>query len=213
MRKVVFAIDGWFMRKRIYKLKSFFYTGKNIRDYCVKHLDPGDYLYRIFYYDTDPLDKKGHNPISKKSVNFGTTPVAQAQQELLKSIKKTPNFALRLGKTVWQNNEWILKPEKFKELLNKKISVDDLTDEDVEPIIKQKAVDMKMGLDITDIAVRKLADLLVIITGDADIVPILKHARRNGMQVLLDPLWNPIKPELLEHVDFLRTKIPKPKKV
>ena len=31
MSKVVFMIDGWFMRKRVYQLKTFFYNGLNIR--------------------------------------------------------------------------------------------------------------------------------------------------------------------------------------
>jgi len=72
---------------------------------------------------------------------------------------------------------------------------------------KQKAVDMKIGLDIALIAMKRLADLLIIITGDADIVPALKLARREGMQVGLDPLGCPIQPELQEHVDFVTTKI------
>ncbi len=63
MRKVVFMIDGWFMKRRIDILKSIDYTGPNIRDYCKKHLRTGDILYRIFYYDTEPLKAKGHNPI------------------------------------------------------------------------------------------------------------------------------------------------------
>jgi len=54
MRKVVFMIDGWFMKKRIFKLKPFYYDGPNIRNYCKSHLRPKDYLYRIFYYDTPP---------------------------------------------------------------------------------------------------------------------------------------------------------------
>ena len=82
MRKVVFMIDGWFMRKRIYRLKSFYYCGTEIRKYCVRHLRQDDYLYRIFYYDTAPLDKKGHNPISKKAIDFKNTAVAKQQFEL-----------------------------------------------------------------------------------------------------------------------------------
>ncbi|MDD3847568.1 MAG: NYN domain-containing protein [Syntrophorhabdaceae bacterium] len=212
MRKVVFMIDGWFMRKQIYKYKTFYYSGQEIRNYCLKHLRKDDYLYRIFYYDTEPLDKKGHYPISKKAVNFGTTRVAQEQTRLLNSIKTTPNFALRLGKTIWRNNQWILKPEKVSALLDKTITTDQLVDEDFKPLIEQKAVDIKLGLDITCIAMERLSDLLVVITGDADIVPVLKFARRNGMQVCLDPLRNPVRPELSEHVDFIETQIPAPKK-
>lgn len=210
MRKVVFMIDGWFMRKRIYRLKSFFYNGPNIRKYCLQHLRKDDYLYRIFYYDTEPLDKKGHNPVSKKAVDFGQTPVAKAQKDLFDSIKRTPNFALRLGKTIWRDNSWVLNSQKFKDLMNRKITIEDLTESDVSPIIEQKAVDMKLGLDIALISSKRLADLLILITGDADIVPALKQARREGMQVCLDPLRNPIQPELSEHVDFIETKIPKP---
>ena len=201
-------IDGWFMRKRIYELKAFHYDGPSIRNYCKDHLRDNDYLYRIFYYDTEPLEKTGHNPITRKMIKFSQTPVAIAQRKLLESIKHTPNFALRLGSTVWRDRAWILKPDKLKELLNKKISVDDITEYDVSPHIQQKAVDMKIGLDIALIAIKKLADLLIIITGDADIVPALKFARREGMQVGLDPLRSNIQPALSEHVDFIDTKIP-----
>ncbi len=208
MRKVVFMIDGWFMRKRIYKFKTFYYTGKEIRKYCVSHLKKGDHLYRIFYYDTEPLDRVGHNPITKKAINFGTTKIAIEQKALLESIKTTPNFALRLGKTVWRNKQWLINPDKMKNLLSKTITVDELTEEDFKPRIEQKAVDVKLGLDITYIAMRKLAELMIIITGDADIVPVLKFARTNGMQVCLDPLRSHVRPELSEHVDFIETKLP-----
>jgi uncharacterized LabA/DUF88 family protein len=210
MRKVVFMIDGWFMRKRIYRLKSFFYSGPEIRKYCLKHLRANDYLYRIFYYDTAPLDKKGHNPITGKAIDFKNTPVAEAQLKLFDSIKRTPNFALRLGKTIWRDNAWTLKQDIFHALLRKTITVDDLTERDVSPLIEQKAVDMKIGMDIALISSKRLADLLVLIAGDADIVPALKQARREGMQVCLDPLWNPVQSELSEHVDFIETKIPPP---
>jgi len=155
------------------------------------------------------LEVIGHNPITKEMINFRETPVAIAQKKLLESIKHTPNFALRLGSTVWRNKAWVLNPDKLKALLKKEISVDDITEYDVSPHIEQKAVDMRIGLDIALIAMKKLADLLIIITGDADIVPALKFARREGMQVGLNPLRSHIQPELSEHVDFIDTKIPK----
>ena len=195
MRKVVFMIDGWFMRKRIFELKAFHYDGPSIRKYCKSHLRENDYLYRIFYYDTEPLEITGHNPITKEMIKFSETPVTIAQRKLLESIKHTPNFALRLGSTVWRNRAWILEPNKLKALLKKEISIDDITEYDVSPHIEQKAVDMKIGLDIALIAIKKLADLLIIITGDADIVTALKFARREGMQVGLDPLRKYIQPE------------------
>jgi len=212
MRRVVFVIDGWFMRKRIYKLKSFFYNGENIRKYCFSHLREGDTLYRIFYYDTEPLNMKGTNPISKKTVDFRTTKVAVKQNALLDSIKRTPNFALRLGQTEWTMRDWELKSGALKALLNKTITVDQLTENDISPRIGQKAVDMKIGLDIAFMATKGVADLLIIITGDSDIVPALKFARREGMQVGLDSLHSPIKAQLSEHIDFWNTKVLAPKR-
>jgi len=209
MSKIVFMIDGWFMRKRVYKLKAFYYSGLNIRDYCMKFLSDTDTLYRIFYYDTEPLMEKGRNPISNKAIDFSKTQVAIDQKKLLDSIRRTPNFALRLGKTIWRNNGWLLNPIKFKQLINKKITIDDLSEIDIHPHIEQKAVDMKIGLDIALIATKRLADKLIIISGDADLVPALKFARREGMIVGLDPLRCHIQPELSEHVDFIASKIRK----
>ena len=36
---------------------------------------------------------------------------------------------------MWRGNEWILFPRKFKELMTKKISVDDLVEGDVDNIV------------------------------------------------------------------------------
>ena len=95
MRKVAFIIDGWFMRKRIAALHTFKYTGVEIRKYCCKHLETDDEIYRIFYYDTKPLEKKGLHPLTQKTIDFKETYIAKQQYALLDSIKKTPNFALR----------------------------------------------------------------------------------------------------------------------
>lgn len=211
-RRVVFMIDGWFMRKVIYTLKTFSYNGLEIRKYCLRHLKEGDYLYRIFYYDTEPLKQKASLPITKADIDFSQTKVAQEQTKLLDSIRHTPNFALRLGKTVWQNGEWVLTAARMNDLLQAKISVTDLQDRDFRPLIRQKGVDMRLGLDITYIATRSVADLMIVITGDADIVPALKFARREGMQVCLDSLGRFVRPELREHIDFCETFVSEKKR-
>ena len=200
-------IDGWFMKKRINNLKPFSYDGKNIRDYCKKHLRKDDIIYRIYYYDTEPYTQTGNYPVSNNHVRFSTTPVAKTQNELLASIKSTPNFALRLGKTAWKKKAWILNAKKQKDLLKKKITVDDLKDTDFSPLFEQKTVDMKIGLDMALIATKKLADVVILISGDADMVPAIKLARTEGMIVGLDPLKNNISPDLEEHVDFIDSQL------
>ena len=64
---------------------------------------------------------------------------------------------------------------------------------------------MKIGLDIASLAFKKQVDKIVLISGDSDFVPAAKLARREGIDFVLDPLFSPIKPDLFEHIDGLRT--------
>ena len=40
----------------------------------------------------------------------------------------------------------------------------------------------------------------MLISGDSDFVPAAKLACREGIDFILDPLFNPIKPDLFEHI-------------
>jgi uncharacterized LabA/DUF88 family protein len=72
---------------------------------------------------------------------------------------------------------------------------------DLHLALRQKGVDMRIGIDIATIALKKQADTLILVTGDSDFVPAAKVARREGVEVLLDPLWQQINDDLHEHVD------------
>ena len=54
-------------------------------------------------------------------------------------------------------------------------------------------------------AYKKQVDQIVLISGDSDFVPVAKLARREGIDFILDPLGSPIKDNLFEHIDGLRT--------
>lgn len=49
----------------------------------------------------------------------------------------------------------------------------------------------------------------MLIAGDSDFVPAAKVARREGIDFILDPMFNNINKDLQEHIDGLRSK-PKP---
>ena len=118
-----------------------------------------------------------------------------------KSLKKQRKVALRMGKLQVASPPWVLRSERVKELLAGTIQVGDLKDEDFRPDIQQKGVDMKIGLDIASISNRRLADQIVLVTGDSDFVPAVKYARREGIDLVLDSLDAPVPEDLLEHVD------------
>ncbi|GIX18260.1 MAG: helicase [Rhodothalassiaceae bacterium] len=76
-----------------------------------------------------------------------------------------------------------------------------LEDRDLLIGLRQKGVDMRLGLDISTITLKRQADTLVLVTGDSDFVPAAKIARREGAEVVLDPLGQSVDDDLEEHVD------------
>jgi uncharacterized LabA/DUF88 family protein len=48
-----------------------------------------------------------------------------------------------------------------------------------------------------------------LIAGDSDFVPAAKLARREGIDFLIDPMWNNINPDLYEHIDGMVSSWPK----
>lgn len=76
--------------------------------------------------------------------------------------------------------------------------------------MRQKGIDMKIGIDIASLALKKQVNQIVLISGDEDFVPASKLARREGIDFILDPLWNHIDARLFEHIDGLNSTSPKP---
>jgi uncharacterized LabA/DUF88 family protein len=219
-KRTAILVDGGFFLKRyrsINKIKKLdpARTANDLWEMCLKHLTQAKGetfdLYRILYYDCLPYVKKQHNPVTGKSIDFSKTDQYKFQFEFLEELKKKRKMALRLG-VLEDRKRWIIKPSKTKELLTKKLNIDDLTEDDVLFDFIQKRVDIKIGLDIASMTLKKQVDQIILISGDSDFVPAAKLARREGIDFLLDPMWNPIKPHLFEHIDGLVSKIKKPKK-
>ena len=126
--------------------------------------------------------------------------------EQLKCLRKV---ALRLGR-LQDGRGWLLPPKILSDLLKGKRDFASLTDDDFTYDIRQKGTDMKIGLDIASVAYKRQVDQIVLVAGDADFVPAAKLARREGIDFILDPMWNPIPPDLHEHIDGLRSTCPRP---
>jgi len=90
------------------------------------------------------------------------------------------------------------------------MTVDELQPQHIKPIVTQKGVDIKIGLDIASLSHQGIIDQIVLISGDSDFVPAAKMARRSGIDFILDPMWNHIKDGLNEHIDGMQTIFPKP---
>jgi uncharacterized LabA/DUF88 family protein len=80
-----------------------------------------------------------------------------------------------------------------------------LTDGDFRVDLKQKRVDMKIGLDVAWLVSKRFVDRIALVTGDSDFVPAMKFARREGVQIILVPMESKLlKHDLRVHADEIR---------
>ena len=220
MKKVAILVDGGFYKKRAQILfggKSPEERANELISYCMRHVNDKQKensepleLYRIFYYDCHPSDKNIYNPVSGKTVRLKNEGTYEWNEKFFIELLQKRKVALRMGELLDSSIGYRLKVDITKKLCRGEIQVEDLKIEDFDLEIKQKGVDMRIGLDIASLAYKKQVERIVLIAGDSDFVPAAKHARREGIDFILDPLWQSIKPSLMEHIDGLVSKTSKP---
>ena len=209
-RPIVTAIlvDGGFYRKRAYALfgdKNPQERADELLEYCRRHIRKSrSNLYRIFYCDCPPSTKVLYHPLLRSEINLAKSDQYRWSNAFFSELLEKRKVALRRGEELESQRGYTLKPEPTKKLLAGRIMVDELREQDFFLDIKQKGVDMRLGLDISTLAERGLVNQIVMIAGDSDFVPAAKHARRSGIDFILDPMWSPITDSLSEHVDGIR---------
>ena len=228
MMRAAILIDGAYFLKRLPRVRSDvdvsdpISVAEAINDLVLGHLNQINHvynlpnriqlLYRSFYYDAWPYENKEHKPISKRSIDYARSKTANFRKELFDLLRARPNFAVRLGHLQRSSERfWTLKPGPQKGLLSGARKASSLLDDDFVPTLEQKGVDMRIGLDIATITLKRQANIIVLVTGDSDFVPAAKLARREGVQFILDPLWQPVRPDLSEHIDGLRSGFYRPR--
>ena len=185
MTKVAILIDGGYLLKRLPSVRPDVNTAnvesvaKSIEDLIRGHLDQlkkvhdvsniFQLLYRSFYYDATPYDHKAHLPASGKPFDYAKSPQAHFRKNLFNHLHGRPNLAVRLGYVRKNSNHsWILNAEKQRQILKGEIEVGELVDEDFLPAFRQKGVDMRIGIDITSITLKRQANIIVLVSGEDD---------------------------------------------
>ena len=211
-KKIAVLIDGGFFLKRFNFLynKDRTMTAEEIADALyglVMKMAKSNVLYRAFYYDCLPLDKKFHSPLTKRCIDFKKSEEYIFRTALFDKLRTKRKVALRLG-TLKDNAQWKIKGRVANDLLTGKKRLEDLTDDDITIDVRQKEVDTKIGVDISSLAFKKHVDTIILIAGDADFVPAAKLARREGIDFILHPMEAHIDDRLFEHIDgLISTKI------
>ncbi|MBP8814699.1 MAG: NYN domain-containing protein [Laribacter sp.] len=211
-------IDGAFFlhRYRALVADAATHTADDVADTLVRwslaHLNQQDErrdLYRIFFYDCPPLTKKVHTPVGNVLRDFAESPEARFRTTLHEALSRKRKLVLRRGQLA-DFNQWNIKPMVQRQILKGERGVDDLRDDDFIYDVRQNGIDTLMALDVAGIVYKKLADQVVLFAADADFVPLAQLVRPEGIDLVLDPMWKPVAPELFNHIDGLRSTCPRP---
>lgn len=186
--KVAVLIDGGHLRALAKNAKRP-YDPDLIEKAAHACVEADEILLRALYYDCAPYAGIARKPVSGETIEF------KGSDAWLKDLASRDQFAVRRG---------ILKFRGFKP---KRVPVAPatLTDDDFKPDFEQKGVDMRIGLDIANFANQRSVDRIILVTGDTDCIPAMKHGRIAGLQIVLIEFENHrVAPELLWHSDFKR---------
>ena len=151
---------------------------------------------RVYFYHAQPATAVLTHPLSKQRLDLAKTAVHARHTSLLAELETTRDFALRLGETSTTGRK--LGVQAFRDLMRTRRLIEP---EDLVPAVEQKGVDLRIGLDIARLALKESVQAIVAVTGDSDLVPAFKFARREGLRVFLCHFDHRVKRELRAHAD------------
>ena len=211
MDTVAILVDGGFYQRRAKKLwgeHSAEESAAMLHEYCCAHLTHSeggqkvrDHLYRIFYYDCPPMDRNVFHPFLGKDKAMKKEPLYLWMTKFQDELRSKRKVALRMGRLSENGIGYILPTDIVKALCNGSKKWEDLNESDFVLNVKQKGVDMRIGIDIASMAYKKQVTKIVLIAGDSDFVPAAKLARREGIDFVLNPMGASINKDLNEHID------------
>jgi len=209
MKKIAVFVDWDNLRQTIASIqrktqfREFNYNNPaHISAMIRSFLQPGESLYRIYFY-TAPMptvseirsvfeNRSGSRSLLQRFDGWEET---ENGKKYCRNVQLSKNF---LSQIVC---------EDYVALRLGRISVTGLKHNNY-PDMNQKEVDMLFGLDISHVSYMKLADSVLLFSRDTDIVPAMKVARTQGLEVIL-PVFEEssnISEQLIKHSDVRRQR-------
>ena len=200
MRSYAVLIDAGFLkRKRASRQRPL--TAESVKQFVdeLRSLPALEafHLHRVYFYDAPPLQSTVQKPLSGGRIAFSDTPLAKNNLRLHRELQSVPFVAIRMGELRFRG--WAVNTRQLADDEHELL----VTSDDLVPNVHQKGVDMRVGLDIASLTLKKQVDVIVLVTGDSDFVPAMKFARREGAQLFLLTLGHNVVREMLEHADLV----------
>jgi len=213
---VSILIDGsFFWMKHLEARLGHPPTAESVRQACDLIMDDAEFandrLFRAYYYDSPPYGGKAVHPISQREIEFSSTDQYRIKNEYLNHLMRMPRMQLRLGSLAMQG--WKLNKKNMRVIMETLGNNRPLQPQDVAINLVQKEVDMLMGLDIAWMAARAMVEKIVLLTGDADMIPAMNFAREHGMLVFVAKFGYYLSDKLREHADgVIEFSLPAPER-
>ena len=200
--KTALMVDGAFVTKRLETENKRFPDARDITNLSQRLFSALEHstVYRVFFYGANPFHGSKQTPLGGPLVDFAMTKTALNNTRLLEQLETSEHFAVRRGEVAFEGWRLGRVADRALQRNPKKI----VSHTDFVPEFTQKGVDMRIGLDIAALALKRLAHTVVLVTGDADMIPAMRFARREGLRVGLCTMGQPgIRRELRAHADFI----------
>ena len=200
MKKSAIMLDAGYLKPQLGKALRSFPTARNVIDFTNKCIQPDEELFRVYYYDCPPYEGQSINPISRAQIDFSKTRACNREKSLQDALAIQDHIAFRKGSLMLKG--WVIDENSTRAIIANPRPINDT---DLKPDIKQKLVDMKIGLDVAWLSSKRIVDKIILVTGDSDFIPAMKFARREGVQIVLVRVnGKSVKRELLVHSDETR---------
>lgn len=202
MKKTAILLDLGLVLYKLKRALGRWPLADEVHRFAVNCLDPREEeLFRIYCYHCAPYGEVQVHPFTRQKVDFAATDTFMAMRNLIGELTLKDDVAFRAGELSFDG--WVIRKRSASELIRTGRA---LTAADFAPDLKQKRVDMKIGLDVAWLASGRIAERIVLVTSDSDFVPAMKFARREGVQVVLVHMGHRmVKPDLLIHADRVRS--------
>lgn len=193
MKKVAILVDWENLRKTLerackkFKIPPDRFSYNNVDmllRFIMSLLEENEEVYRIFFYVSEPpKEARWRSATYSIDMDEKYRKVYENAITFLENLRTKDLVSIRKGKLEFRGYNSQNKP-----------------------LFTQKQVDMLIGLDMAHLSYLKLVDRVMVFSLDKDLIPALKIARVNGLQVII-PTYKGLReasPELQEHADFIR---------
>jgi len=178
LKKTAVLLDLGFVLHKLRPLLGHRHaTANEVRDFALRCIQADEELFRIYCYHCLPYGEQEIHPFTRAVVDFSTTPKFTAMSRFMRDLAVLDNVAFRSGQLSFDG--WLIKRTVVPSIIRTGRA---LTGSDFQPDLKQKHVDMKIGLDVAWLSSKGIVDRIILVTADSDFVPAMKFARREGVQ-------------------------------